>query len=44
MIKGCFNAAVALVTASLLDHYFFDGRHTEAAIAILLQIRQSSGF
>jgi hypothetical protein len=44
MIKGCFNAAVALVIASLLDSHFCDGRHTDAAFAILRQIRQSMGF
>jgi hypothetical protein len=44
MIKGCFNAAVALVIASLLDTHFYDGRHTHAAFAILRQIRQAMGF
>jgi hypothetical protein len=44
MIKGCFNAAVALVIASLLDSHFYAGRHTDAAFAILRQIRHSMGF
>jgi len=44
MIKGCFNAAVALVIASLLDSHFYDGRHTDAALAILRQIRLAMGF
>ncbi len=44
MIKGCFNAAVALVIASLLDSHFYNGRHMDAALVILGQIRQSIGF
>jgi hypothetical protein len=44
MIKGCFNAAVALVIASLLDSHFCHGHYTDAAIVILQQIRQSMGF
>jgi hypothetical protein len=44
MIKGCFNAAVAATIASLLDRHFFDGRHTDAALAILRQIRHAFGF
>jgi hypothetical protein len=43
MIKGCFNAAVAAAIASLLDRHFFDGRHTDAALVILRQIRHSFG-
>jgi len=44
MFKGCFNAAVAVVIASLLDRHFYDGRYTDAAFAILRQIRHSFGF
>jgi hypothetical protein len=44
MIKGCFNAAAAATIASLLDRHFFDGRHTDAALAILRQIRHAFGF
>lgn len=43
MIKGCFNTALALMIASLFDRYFCAGRHTEAAFAILLQIRHAIG-
>ena len=43
MIKGCFNAVAALVIASLLDKYFYNGRHTDTAFAILGQIRHSFG-
>jgi hypothetical protein len=44
MIKGCFNAAVAVAIASLLDRHFYDGRHVDAALVILQQIRQGFGF
>jgi len=43
MIKGCFNAAVAVVIASLLDKHFYDGRHTDAALVVLRQIRSAFG-
>jgi hypothetical protein len=43
MIKGCFNAAVAAAIASLLDKHFYDGRHVDAALVILRQIRHSFG-
>jgi len=44
MIKGCFNAAVAVVIASLLDREFYDGRYTDAALTVLRQIGYSFGF
>jgi hypothetical protein len=44
MTKGCFNAAVAVVIASLLDQHFCDGYYTDAALAVLRQIRHSFGF
>jgi hypothetical protein len=43
MIKGCFNAAVAMAIVSLLDKHFYDGRHTDAALVILRQIRFAFG-
>jgi hypothetical protein len=44
MIRGCGNVAIAVVFASLLDRYLYDGRHTEAALAMLRQIQHAFGF
>jgi hypothetical protein len=43
MIKGCFKTAMALLIASLLDRYIYDGRHTGAAFAILRHMRHAFG-
>ncbi len=43
MIRGISNALVALVLASLIDKYFYDGRYTDAALSILSQVRHSLG-
>lgn len=44
MFRGVANAAVAVVVASLLDRYFFDGRYTDAALAMFRQIQHAFGF
>ncbi len=43
MIRGLGKAIVFLLIASLLDKYFYDGRHTDAALAMLQHIRHSFG-
>jgi hypothetical protein len=43
MIRGFGNAVIVVVIGSLLDRYFYAGRHTDAAIAMLQQIRHSFG-
>jgi hypothetical protein len=43
MIRGLGNAIVIVLIASLLDEYFYAGRHTDAALAILRQIGHSFG-
>jgi hypothetical protein len=43
MIRGVGNAVIAVVVASLLDKYFYGGHYTDAALAMLQQIRQSFG-
>lgn len=43
MIRGLGNAIVIALIASLLDEYFYAGRHTDAALAILRQIGDSFG-
>ena len=43
MIKGICNAVIGLSIAAVLDHQFYSGRHTDAALAILRQIRHSFG-
>ncbi len=44
MIKGFGNAAMGVVFAALLDKYFCAGHYMDAALAMLRQIRHSSGF
>ncbi len=43
MIKGCFKTATALLIASLLDKYLYEGRYAKAAFAMLQQIRVAFG-
>ena len=43
MIKGAFIAVVVLLILSQFDQYFYDGKHTNAAISMLRQIRHSFG-
>jgi hypothetical protein len=43
MIRGLGNAIIAVVAASLIDRYVYDGRFADAALAMLQQIRQSFG-
>jgi hypothetical protein len=43
MIRGLGNALIVAMIASLLDEYFYAGRHTDAALAVLRQIRHSFG-
>jgi len=44
MIRGLGNAVIAVIAASLIDRYFYGGHYTEAALAMLRQIRHSFGF
>ena len=43
MIKGIGKAIVAVVLASALDMIFYDGRYTDAALAMLREIRRGFG-
>ena len=43
MIRGLGIAIVMVVSASLLDEYFYAGRHTDSALAMLRQIEHSFG-
>jgi len=43
MIRGLGNALVIALTLSLLDQYFYAGRYTDAALAVLRQIVHSFG-
>jgi hypothetical protein len=43
MIKGFAIAALALLGASQVDQYLTNGRYTDAAMAMLRQIRHSLG-
>ncbi|HLZ02522.1 MAG TPA: hypothetical protein VKR55_10285 [Bradyrhizobium sp.] len=43
MIRGLGNALIIVAIASLLDQYFYAGRYTDAAFAMLRQIRHSFG-
>ena len=43
MIRGFGNAVIVVVIASLLDKYFYAGRYSDAAVAMLRQIRHSFG-
>jgi len=44
MIRGFGNAVILVVIASLLDRYFYAGHYTDAAAAMLREIRHSFGF
>lgn len=44
MIRGLGNAMIAVVAASLLDKYLYNGHYTDATLAMLQQIRHSFGF
>lgn len=44
MFKGFTVAVVALISAAQVDHYLTNGRYTDAAIAMLRQIRHEFGF
>ena len=43
MIRGFGNAVLIVMFVSLLDRYFYAGRHTDAALAVLREIRHSFG-
>jgi hypothetical protein len=43
MFKGFVIAALVLLGASQLDQYFTHGRYTDAAMAMVRQIRHSFG-
>ena len=43
MIRGLGNVMIAIVAASLLDKYVYAGHYTDAALAMLRQIRHSFG-
>jgi hypothetical protein len=43
MLKGACIAALVLTIASQLDQYLSHGRYTDAAFAMLRQIRYSFG-
>ena len=43
MLKGTAIAALTLTIASQLDQYFSNGRYTDAAFAVLRQMRHSFG-
>jgi hypothetical protein len=43
MIRGFGNSVIGVVIASLLDKYFCAGHYTDAALAMLRQIRHSFG-
>jgi hypothetical protein len=44
MIRGFGNAVIFVVIASLLDKFLYAGHYSEAAAAMLRQIRHSFGF
>lgn len=44
MFKGFTVAVVALVSSAQLDQYLTNGRYTDAAMAMLRQIRHAFGF
>ena len=43
MLKGAAIAVLMLTIASQLDQYFSNGRYTDAAFAVLRQMRHSFG-
>ncbi|WP_377829520.1 hypothetical protein ACFKHW_07095 [Bradyrhizobium lupini] len=44
MFKGFMVAVVALITTAQVDQHLTQGRYTDAAIAMLRQIRHAFGF
>lgn len=44
MFKGLTAALVALISTLQLDRYLTNGRYTDAATDMLLQIRRAFGF
>jgi len=44
MFKGMTVAAVALISTAQVDQYLTHGRYTDAAVAMLRQIRHAFGF
>ena len=44
MFKGFMAAVVALISTTQLDQYLSHGRYTDAAMAMLRQIRHAFGF
>ncbi len=44
MIRGCGNAVMGVVIASLLDKYFYAGHYANAVLTLLRQIRHTFGF
>ena len=44
MFKGLTVAVVALISTAQVDHYLTNGRYTDAAMAMLWQIRHAFGF
>jgi len=44
MFKGFTVAVVALISTTQLDRYLTNGRYTDAAMAMLRQIRHAFGF
>lgn len=43
VIRGFGNAVIAIVAASLIDKYVYASHYTDAALAMLRQIRHSFG-
>ena len=43
MVKGMFIAVLGLLVVSQFDQHFFHGKHTDAALSILRQMRHSFG-
>jgi pentatricopeptide repeat protein len=43
MLKGLSTALLILIGMSLLDHYMANGRYSDAAFAMMRQMRHSFG-
>jgi hypothetical protein len=43
MIKGTFIALVMLLVVSQFDQHFYHGKHTDAVLSMLRQMRHSFG-
>ena len=43
MIKGTFIAVVVLLVLSQFDQHFYQGKHTDAVLSMLRQVRHSFG-